>query len=82
MQVAAEHGALTTGHRLPLTNGDGWTLVRTATGDGREAITLRCQRVETRLCEAYQLRAVGFSPTGRTLVVLEGDRLRAWRAPD
>jgi hypothetical protein len=82
IQVCGEHGALgATRHRLPVATPDGWTLERTPTGDGRETLTLRCVRVETELCDAYQPRAVGFSPTGNTLVVAEGDRFRVWRAP-
>lgn len=77
-------GGIVTRRILPLASQDGWVVANTLPPAGsREAVFLRTPTTSgdaewSKIAEAEEVRAIGFSPTDRTLVVAEPHTLHVW----
>ena len=74
IEICGANGGIVTRRRLPLTTHDGWVVAKTD-----EMIVLRAEHAEwTTIAEVEELSAIGFSPTGRSLVAAESHTLHVW----
>lgn len=85
VEVNGTGGGIITRRILPLTSHDGWLVANTLRpASPFEAIFLRAPSTPadaewSKIGEAEEVRAIGFSPTDRTIVVAEPHTLHVWR---
>jgi hypothetical protein len=81
IELAGTGGGLSTRRRLPMISSDGWTVAHAAPGVFLHAPGPQGAWPEgwTRIAEVEEVRAIGFSPTGKCLVVAEPHTLHIWR---
>ena len=77
-------GGIVTRRRLPLTSHDGWVVANTLPPASSNEAVLLCAPTASgdaawsKIADAEEVRAIGFSPTNRTLVVAEPHTLHVW----
>jgi hypothetical protein len=84
VEVVGAEGAILTRRTLPITSSDGWSIAHAfVPSQDLEGIFVRAPGEASddswvKLAEVEQVRALGFSPTGRTLIVAEAHTLHIW----
>jgi hypothetical protein len=85
IEVAGTGGGIVTRRTLPVTTSDGWTVGHAMMPTSpNEAVFLQNPSDHgttgdyKKLVEVEEVRAIGFSPTGRSLVVAEPHTLHVW----